>query len=205
MGQVAELRLRAGDQTATGSVVVGSTVSGVGALNPSIVEEPADRVVPEHFGLLLLILVSMVAVGLLVYGVIMLFIREDRLASVLSPTTRRSRRRRPTTTTTSEHIDGTHRADATSGPDHRAGRDRPRGARPSGECPGAGQPPVAAAEGLLVYASGVVLFTVFALILTGSLIVGLILGVFAAIIPVAVVNYLAARRRKQFMAFCFTP
>ena len=44
------------------------------------------------------------------------------------------------------------------------------------------------------------LFTILALVLTGSIVVGLILGLLAAIIPVAVVNYLAARRRKQFMA-----
>ncbi len=53
---------------------------------------------------------------------------------------------------------------------------------------------------MLFYVLIVALFTTLALALSGSLLVGLILGVIAALIPVGVVNYLASRRRKQFMA-----
>jgi len=60
--------------------------------------------------------------------------------------------------------------------------------------------PLRAGEALFFYVVVVVVLTLLALILSGNLIIGLIVGLFAALTPVATVNFLAGRRRKQFMS-----
>jgi tight adherence protein B len=46
----------------------------------------------------------------------------------------------------------------------------------------------------------VVVATLLSLVLTGSVLLGLIVGLVSALVPVAAVSFLAGRRRKQFMA-----
>ena len=61
-------------------------MAGAETLNPTITEGGGGiTFLQNNFGLLVLILVALVAAVLLAYGVIMLFVREDNLASVLSP------------------------------------------------------------------------------------------------------------------------
>ncbi len=60
--------------------------------------------------------------------------------------------------------------------------------------------PLRAAEFLFFYFAGVVVFTLLVLVLTRSIVPTLIIAVLAAMIPISVVNYIARRRKKQFLA-----
>ena len=60
--------------------------------------------------------------------------------------------------------------------------------------------PLRAAEALFFYAVGVAVLVVLAFILTGNVVGALVVALLAALIPPAVVNFLASRRQKQFVA-----
>jgi tight adherence protein B len=201
LGSVADMTLQVGDQTATASVVVGSAVRGTDALNPTII--PASGGVgflQGNLGLILLVVVALLAVGLLAYGVFMLFVREDRLAAVLSPYESTA------AVATPVDDDGGDSALARTAIMQRAvaiteqvATDRGVLVRAENALERANLP-LRAGEALLFYVLLVVIATVLALVVSGSLLLGLIVGVVAALVPVGTVNFLAARRRKQFMA-----
>ena len=198
LGSIADFQLQVGGQTRPASVVVGSDVQGAEALNPTVI--PASGGVTflqGNLGLLLLIVVALFAVGMLAYAVFMLFVRDDRLATVLSPYD---------TTTGGTDADGEDKSMARTAIMQRAvqiteqvAQDRGVLVRVENALERANLP-LRAAEALLFYAAIVVLVTVAALALSGSLLIGLILGVLAALAPVSTVNFLAARRRKRFMS-----
>jgi tight adherence protein B len=60
--------------------------------------------------------------------------------------------------------------------------------------------PLRAGEALFFYAATVVVLTLLVLVLTQSVILGLVVGAIAALLPVATVSFLGNRRRKQFQA-----
>ncbi len=201
LGTVADMTLQVGDQTASASIVVGSAVSGTDALNPNIIPTSGGvTFLQGNLGLILLVILVLLAVCLLAYGVFLLFVREDRLASVLSPY--------ETSVEEAPEADGggsgtsltntaiMQRAVAIT---EQVATDRGVLVHAENALERANLP-LRAGEALLFYVLIVALFTTLALALSGSLLVGLILGVIAALIPVGVVNYLASRRRKQFMA-----
>ncbi len=200
LGTVADMVLQVGDQSATASIVVGSAVSGTDALNPTIIPTSGGvTFLQGNLGLILLIIVVLLAVGLLAYGVFMLFVREDRLASVLSPY-------ESSVPVPSDSDDDGDTALARTAIMQRAvaiteqvATDRGVLVRAENALERANLP-LRAGEALLFYVLIVALVTIVALALSGSLLLGLIGGVLAALIPIGVVNYLASRRRKQFMA-----
>ena len=200
LGTVADMTLQVGDQAATASIVIGSAVSGTDALNPTIIPTSGGvTFLQGNLGLILLIVVVLLAVGLLAYGVFMLFVREDRLASVLSPY-------ESSVPVPADSDDEGDTALARTAIMQRAvaiteqvATDRGVLVRAENALERANLP-LRAGEALLFYVLFVVLVTIVALALSGSLLLGLIGGVLAALIPIGTVNYLAARRRKQFMA-----
>jgi tight adherence protein B len=203
VGNVADLAMTVGDQTASASVVIGSSVQGKVALNPEVIEAGGGvTFLQGNLGLILMILVVLVAVGLLAYGIILIFFREDRLKAVLEPY--------------EATVLGAQVADE---PDDDVGSSLARTAIVQRAVELTEQVaqdrgvlvkvehsleraslPLRAGEALFFYVVVVVVLTLLALILSGNLIIGLIVGLFAALVPVATVNFLAGRRRKQFMA-----
>ena len=202
-GTVVDLTLAVGDATAAASVVAGSDVQGEVALNPEIIESSGGvSFLQGNLGLIALVLVGLLAAGLFAFAIFSLFVREDRLAQVLQPY--------DDAMTTSAYADDADVEVDTSlartAIVQRAVQLTEQVATERGllvkveNALERANLPLRAGEGLFFYAAGVVLLTVLALVVSGSLILGLIVGLFAAIIPPAVVNFLAARRRKQFMA-----
>jgi tight adherence protein B len=59
--------------------------------------------------------------------------------------------------------------------------------------------PLRAGEALFFYLIGVIVVTILALLLFGSLVGGLVVGFIVALIPPATVNFLASRRRNAFL------
>lgn len=60
--------------------------------------------------------------------------------------------------------------------------------------------PLRAGEALFFYGAVVVILTIVALALSGSVILGLIVGVVVSLIPITVVKFLATQRKKKFMS-----
>ena len=59
--------------------------------------------------------------------------------------------------------------------------------------------PLRAGEALTFYAVIVIVVTIIGLLFTRNLLGGIVVGFIAALLPIAIVNYLAKRRRKAFM------
>jgi tight adherence protein B len=203
LGQVADLALTVGEKTASASVVIGSSVQGKVALNPEIIEAGGGvAFLQGNLGLLLLAVVVLLAVGLFAYGIVMIFFREDRLKAVLEPYE---------ATVLGAQVaddidDDTGSALARTALVQRAVELTEQVAQDRGvlvkveHALERANLPLRAGEALFFYVVVVVVLTVLTLIVTGNLIIGLIVGIFAAMIPAATVNFLASRRRKQFMA-----
>jgi len=201
-GAVANLDLAVADQTAKAAVVVGSEVVGAASLEP-VVKTSAGGITALQgpLGMALLAGVVLVAAIGLAYGVIMIFVREDRLSAVLRPyddalrgadddiddggamtgmaRTAIVQRAVALTEQVAERRDILSRTEAAL---ERANL------------------PLRAGEALFFYAAVVVVATMLVLVLSESVFLGLIVGLFAALIPVATVSFLAGRRRRQFMA-----
>ncbi len=60
--------------------------------------------------------------------------------------------------------------------------------------------PLRAGEALFFYAAIVVLVTLFGLFYTRNVVTGIVIGAIAAWLPIAIVNYIAKKRRKKFMS-----
>jgi tight adherence protein B len=199
VGSVADLALQVGDSTATASVTVGSEVVGASALDPEVITSSGGLSFLQG-GLGLLILVAVVAVAAIgiAWGVIMIFVREDRLSNVLRPyddaLAGKSADDDPsaggfaTTALVQRAVELTEQVAEQRGLLSRAEAALERA-----------NLPLRAGEGLFFYAAVVVVGTLLSLVLTKSVIIGLIFGFFAAIVPIAAVSFLAARRRKAFM------
>ncbi|HEY6534165.1 MAG TPA: VWA domain-containing protein, partial [Acidimicrobiales bacterium] len=197
-GSVANLALQVGDSSATAAVTVGSNVVGASGLDPAVTTSSGGiSFLQGPLGMLLLVLVVAVAAIGIAYGVIMIFVREDRLSNALRP-----------------YDD----ALAASGEDDHAGSSMARTAlvqravqlteqvaeqrgflsRAEAALERANLP-LRAGEALFFYAAVVVVGTLLSLVLTKSVIIGLLFGFFAAIAPIATVSFMATRRRKAFM------
>jgi tight adherence protein B len=202
VGSVTNLDLTVADQNATASVVVGSKVIGASSLEPDVKASSGGvAFLQGPLGMILLIGVVLVAAIGLAYGVIMIFVQEDRLSTALKPyddaldnssvdddepagmgglaRTALVQRAVALTEQVAEQRDVLSRTEASL---ERANL------------------PLRAGEALFFYAAVVVVATLISLVVTGSVILGLIVGLVSALVPVAAVGFLAGRRRKQFMA-----
>ncbi len=198
-GQVAEIGLTVGGATTTASVVLGGVARGNQALNPAEAGQPLTLpVLNSWFGLILVVALVLVAVSLLAYAVTLLFVKDDDLTSVLQP-----------------YADGYVQDDefeeegstlAKSALIQRAVEITEQVAESQGYLGRTeaalerANLPLRAGEALFFYVAFVVILTLIFLFLLQNLVGAIVVGILAALIPPAVVSFLAGRRRKQFMA-----
>lgn len=201
-GSVTNLELNVGDQTAKAAVVVGSTVVGASSLEPQVTTSSGGiSFLQGPLGMILLVAVVLVAAIALAYGVIMIFVKEDRLSTVLQPYD--DALNNPSDDDEDEGGMGgiartaiVQRAVALT---EQMAEQRGILSRTEASLERANLP-LRAGEALFFYAAVVVVATMLVLVLSGSVIVGLIVGLFAALVPVGTVSFLAGRRRRQFMS-----
>ena len=179
---VADLQLTVGDQVADASVVVGSEVTGATSLTPDVITSGGGiSFLQGPLGMLVLVgLVLLAGIGL-AYGVIMIFVKEDRLTAVLQPYddaliapgfdeddghgTSLAR-----TALVQRAVALTEQVAA-----QRGFLGRTEAALERADLP------LRAGEGLFFYAAVVVVATLLSLVVSGSVIVGLIVGLVAAL------------------------
>lgn len=198
-GQVADLTLSVGGQTATASIVLGGEVKGNQALNPTFVEGAGGiGFLQSWLGLLLTVLVALVAVALLAYAFTLIILPDETLSQTLQPYAEGY----------SEDGDELGEGDsslAKSAIIQRAVEITEQVADSQGYLGRTeaalerANLPLRAGEALFFYITMVVLVTVIFLALLRNLVGGIVFGAIAAIIPVIVVNFLASRRRRTFM------
>lgn len=200
-GSVADLQLTVADQSAQASVVVGSQVTGAASLEPDVITSSGGvTFLQGPMGMAILAAVVLVAAIGLAYAVIMIFVKEDRLTTVLQPYDD------ALLAPAAEDDDGASTSLARTALVQRAvalteqvAEQRGILSRTEAALERADMP-LRAGEALFFYAAVVVVGTLLSLVVTGSVIIGLIVGLVAALFPVAAVSFLANRRRKQFMS-----
>jgi tight adherence protein B len=199
-GSVADLVLQVGDTTATAAVTVGSSVVGASSLDPEVITSSGGiSFLQGPLGMLLMVVLGAVAAVGLAYGVIMIFVREDRLSTALRPYD-------DALAATGAEDDPQGSALAKTAIIQRAVQITEQVAEQRGFLSRAeaalerANLPLRAGEALFFYASVVIVGTLLALVLTRSVVLGLIVGFLAALGPIAAVSFLAAKRRKAFMA-----
>jgi tight adherence protein B len=202
VGSVANLDLTVGDQNAKAAVVIGSEVVGAISLAPDVTTSAGGiSFLQGPLGMILLIGVVLIAAIALAYGVIMIFVHEDRLSTALQPYDD-ALANASVDTDDDEGMGGlartalVQRAVALT---EQVAEQRGILSRTEAALERANLP-LRAGEALFFYAAVVVVATMLILVVTGSVILGLIVGLLAALLPVASVSFLAGRRRKQFMA-----
>jgi tight adherence protein B len=196
-GEVVDLRIEAGGQELNASYVQGTSAVGRQTLNPDeIGSSPGVSALQNSMGLILAILFVLVSCGLLAYGVASLVVPDDSLSNVLEVYAEGF---------VDDDDDDGNVSLAKSALIARAVELTEQVADSQGylaRAEGAlerANLPLRAGEALFFYAAVVGGVTVIALVLSGNLIVGLVLGLVAAMIPPSVVNFLAARRKSKFL------
>ena len=201
-GSVANLDLTIGDQNARAAVVIGSEVVGATSLDPEVTTSAGGiSFLQGSLGMILLIGVVLIAAVALAYGVIMIFVKEDRLSTALQPYDDALAHASVDTDADADGMGGlartalVQRAVALT---EQVAEQRGILSRTEAALERANLP-LRAGEALFFYAAVVVVATMLSLVVTGSVILGLIVGLVSALLPVAIVSFLAGRRRKQFM------
>jgi tight adherence protein B len=197
--QLANMRLAVGGQTVAATYTEGSVASGFQNLNPNVRLAGSTGVsfLQGGLGLALAVLLVLVAVALATYAIVLLVTRENHLSNVLQPY--------------SEGYGGDSAMDdedegsyAKTAIIQRAvemteqfAEKRGYLARAEGALERASLP-LRAGEALFFYVAVVIIATILGLAL-GGLFMALLLGGFAAMVPMATVSFLANRRRKKFL------
>jgi tight adherence protein B len=151
-------------------------------------------------GLLVTVLLVLVAAAALAYGLTLVFVKDDQLSTVLQPYAD------PYNQGDGADIDDDETGYAKTALIQRAVELTEQVAADRGMLSRAeialerANLPLRAGEALFFYGAAVVVITVLALAVTGSLVAGLVIGVLAALVPIGVVNFMARRRRSVFMA-----
>jgi tight adherence protein B len=197
---VNELTLTSHGSTAEGVYTVGTSSYGLVSLNASSNAGKAGvSVLQGGVGLFLGILLVVIAASLLAYGVFLLITRESHLTNVLQPY---SEGYVGGGDTGDDEEEGSYAKTAII---QRAVEVTEQFAESQGYLARAeaslerANLPLRAGEALFFYAAIVVIATVLGLAILGF-IPGLIIGLLAVIGPIAVVNFLAGRRRKKFLS-----
>ena len=195
--QLTTYAVEAGDLSSRAQVLCCTAVAGVERLTPAVESSGGGLPFLEGtLGLIIVLLVVLVAGAALAYGIASIFIQDRTLSSVLQPYAEAY----------SDDDDEGGSALARSAIIQRGvsvveqvARDQGMQARTEASLERANLP-LRAGEALFFYLAIVVVVTLIGLLLLGNFIAGLILGAIAAILPVAIINFLAGRRRKQFMS-----
>ena len=197
-GQVAEIELSVGGSTTKASVVLGGVAKGNQALNPTPVGSPLSLpLLDSAFGLIVVVGLVLVAAALLAYAMTLVFVKDDQLSSVL------------------QAYDGVSGVDEFEDEDQgiaksaliqRAVEITEQVAESQGYLGRTeaalerANLPLRAGEALFFYVAFVVVMTLIFLLLLQNLVGALVIGVVSALLPVAVVSFMASRRRKAFMS-----
>jgi tight adherence protein B len=200
VGQLVDLQLTAGDQVAKASYTSGTDVFGFQNLNPDVQSSNTKGIsfLQGGLGLALAVLLVLVATALAAYAIFLLVTKDNSLNNVLQPY---SEGYGPQSELDSED-EGSYAKTALI---QRAVEVTENFAESQGyltRAEGAlerANLPLRAGEALFFYGAVVLIATILGLAL-GGLFVALIFGGFAAMIPPAIVSFLANRRRKTFLA-----
>ena len=195
-----ELALTSHGQTSNVVYTAGTSTSGYQYLSAAAntAGKGGVSVLQGNIGLLLAVLLVLVAVAMFAYGVFLLVTRESHLTNVLQPY---SEGYGPQDDLESAD-DGSYAKTAII---QRAVEVTEQFADSQGYLAKAeaslerANLPLRAGEALFFYAAIIIIATIAGFAL-GGFIFGLVIGLFAAMIPLAAVSYLASRRRKQFLA-----
>jgi tight adherence protein B len=199
-GEAAELKVAVGEVTDTVQLAVGSVVSGGQALHTEVSSSAGGiGFLQSGLGLLVAVLLVLVAAAALAYGLTLVFVKDDQLSTVLQPYADPYGQVGPPedddpdtslakTALIQRAVEITEQVAADRGLLSRAEIALERA-----------NLPLRAGEALFFYAAVVVVLTILGLILTGSILGGLIIGATTAIVPIAAVNFMARRRRSTFM------
>jgi tight adherence protein B len=201
-GEISDLVIEVGDTSKKVSFVAGESVAGQRALTLSgSTDAGGVTFLQTPLGLGLTVLFVLLAVGGLAYGVASVAFPDDQLSSVLEAYTEpfvqatgadeddEGSGSLAKTAIIQRAVEMTEQVAAERGILARAETALERA-----------NLPLRAAEALFFYAAAVVILTVLALALTGSVVLGLFAGILVALLPIGTVNFLAARRRKKFMS-----
>ena len=197
-GEVVELSIEIDGTSLPASYVVGTTVEGVPALNPTTTgSAPGIGALQGPLGLVLAVVFVLIAGGLLAYGLITVLMPEDSLSNVLEVY---SEGFNP------DDDDDEGMSLAKSAVIQRAVELTEQVADSQGYLARAeaalerANLPLRAGEAMFFYGATVIGVTLLALILSKSLVFGIVVGLIGALIPGAVVSFLAGRRRKKFLS-----
>jgi tight adherence protein B len=193
--RAADLQLTIGETTAGAQVVLGGVAQGKQSLQPTTVDDSFGiGALQGTLGMLLIVVVGLAAAGLLAYAITSLVVKDDGLTSILSEYS-------------GEGGDALDQADEGLGQSalvKRAVEITGQVAESQGYLAKAeaslerADVPLRPAEALLFYVGIIVGSTLLALLLTRNLIFGLVIGLLAVMIPPAVLNFKASRRKKKF-------
>jgi tight adherence protein B len=196
-GQLVTNTVDVGGTVIKTQVVCCSTVSGVERLTPAVTTSGGGiEFLQGTLGLIIVLVVVLVAAAALAYGLASIFVQDQTLSNVLQPYA---------DAYSDEDDEGTpsiaNNALIQRGVTmvENVARDQGLLARTEGALERANLP-LRAGEALFFYLALVVVITVVGLFLTGGILGGLVVGGIAALVPISVVNFLAGRRRKAFMA-----
>ncbi len=199
-GAVANMAIEVGGLSDEASAVVGGTTSGVPALHQEVVSGSSGvGALQSNVVLYLAIVLVLVAVAGIVYAVFLVMSKDDSLARQLQPYSEYG-------VAADEGDDDGNQNLATSALMQRAVEITEQVASDRGVLVRAEHAleranlPLRAGEALFFYLAGVVVVTVLLLVLTRSVVGTLVLAAIASIVPIAVVNFIARRRQKRFLA-----
>ena len=198
--ELAALTIDVGTTTLSASYSEGSAASGYQNLNPDVRSSSNDGIsaLQGGLGLALAVLLVLVAVALATYAIVLLVTRDSHLNNVLQPYSEgygpqgdfddEEEGSFAKTAIIQRAVEVTEQFAESQGYLARAETALERASLP-----------LRAGEALFFYVALVIIATILGFAL-GGLFMGLILGGFAAVTPMAIVSFLAGRRRKKFLS-----
>ncbi len=203
-GEVAELRMAIGDEKIDVDVVMGSLTQGKPALTPDVTTSSGGiTFLQSGLGLAVIVVLVLVAAAGLAYAVFLVFTKDNELNDVLQPYAEPSigpgsddddigdggPQKYAQTALVARAVELTEQVAGDRGLLQQTENALERA-----------NLPLRAGEALFFYAVLVVVVTLLGIVVFGSLVIGLIVGMLAALLPAAAVSYMARRRKKQFMS-----
>ncbi|MBI2704086.1 MAG: type II secretion system F family protein [Actinobacteria bacterium] len=197
-GAIADVTVTVSGQTAKASIVMGATAQGAQQLNPQVATGGGPLAfLSNGLGLVLGLILFLAAIAFFVYALVLLFVPDNSLSNVLQPYDGFAAE--------DEYEEEGTAAVAKSALLQRAVELTEQVAESQGYLSRAeaalerANLPLRAGEALFFYLAFVVVVLIVFLALTRNPFAGLVGGLIAALLPPAVVSFLASRRRRAFM------
>lgn len=205
VGEVAELDLRVGDQEIEVDVVMGSLTEGKPALTPDVTTSSGIGFLQGGLGLALTVGLVLLAGAGMAYAVILVFTKNDELSDMLQPYSE--------PTMIPGAVGGGDDDDAAGTQSYAQTAIVARAVELTEQVAAErglllqtenalerANLPLRAGEALFFYGAVVIVLTLLGLVIFGSVVGALIVGLIAALVPASTVSYLARRRKKAFQA-----